>query len=386
MKHDGIVVRSYSYDDNGNRLSVGGTTATYDDQDRIVTYGSTSYVHDAAGDLTSKTDGSGTTDYTYDELGNLSYVALPGGTTISYPIDGQNRRIGKRVNGTLVKGWLYQDPLEPVAELDGSGAVVSRFVYGSKANVPDYMVKSGTTYRILSDHLGSVRLVINTSTGAVAQRIDYDEFGNVTGDTNPGFQPFGFAGGLYDADTGLTRFGARDYDPVVGRWTTKDPIRFNGGDTNLYGYVLSDPVNLIDPLGLLNPVKLAVGTVNTVRGMSNLSQGTVLIGTGTGAIVSTPLTGPIGLVSGGAAVAVGTTKLALGISNVKRGLQQIHEALDEPCDSASLKNLYGLAPFGQQFDDSSEPGPTGYASGLWSQFAAAPWDASKRAVKDFFAW
>jgi RHS repeat-associated protein len=68
-------------------------------------------------------------------------------------------------------------------------------------------------------------------------------------DTNPGFQPFGFAGGLYDAETGLTRFGARDYDAETGRWTSKDPIRFEGGDANLYGYVLGDPVNFTDPSG-----------------------------------------------------------------------------------------------------------------------------------------
>jgi hypothetical protein len=46
------------------------------------------------------------------------------------------------------------------------------------------------------------------------------------------------------------RFGARDYDPQVGRWTAKDPILFAGGDTNLYGYVLNDPVNLTDSDGL----------------------------------------------------------------------------------------------------------------------------------------
>jgi len=80
--------------------------------------------------------------------------------------------------------------------------------------------------------------------------MDYDVWGNVLADTNPGFQPFGFAGGLYDASTGLTRFGARDYDAETGRWTSKDPIRFDGGDSNLYGYVLSDPVNFFDPLGL----------------------------------------------------------------------------------------------------------------------------------------
>lgn len=58
------------------------------------------------------------------------------------------------------------------------------------------LVQGSTTYRILSDHLGSVRLVINTSTGVVAQRLDYDEFGRVMNDTNPGFQPIGFAGRL----------------------------------------------------------------------------------------------------------------------------------------------------------------------------------------------
>jgi RHS repeat-associated protein len=72
----------------------------------------------------------------------------------------------------------------------------------------------------------------------------------VTNDTNPGFQPFGFAGGLYDQQTGLVRFGARDYDAVTGRWTVKDPIRFDGGDSNLYAYVLGDPVNWVDVNGL----------------------------------------------------------------------------------------------------------------------------------------
>jgi RHS repeat-associated protein len=112
------------------------------------------------------------------------------------------------------------------------------------------MIKSGVTYRILSDHLGSPRLVIDTATGTIAQQMDYDEFGIVTNDTNPGFQPFGFAGGLYDQQTKLVRFGARDYDPQIGRWTAKDPILFAGGDTNLYGYVLNDPINFIDPNGL----------------------------------------------------------------------------------------------------------------------------------------
>jgi RHS repeat-associated protein len=154
--------------------------------------------------------------------------------------------------GTLAQGFLYENQLNPVAELDGTGNITTRFVYAIKSNVPDYMVKGGTTYRIISDHLSSPRLVVDSTTGAILQRMDYDEFGTVITDTNPGFQPFGFAGGLYDRDTKLVRFGARDYDAETGRWTAKDPILFAGGDTNLYGYVLNDPVNAVDPSGLFS--------------------------------------------------------------------------------------------------------------------------------------
>jgi RHS repeat-associated protein len=87
----------------------------------------------------------------------------------------------------------------------------------------------------------------------VAQRLDYDEYGRVTQNTNPGFQPFGYAGGMVDDATGLTRFGARDYDPVIGRWTAKDPIGFAAGETNLYEYVGGDPINSVDATGLFVP-------------------------------------------------------------------------------------------------------------------------------------
>ena len=251
---NGARIAAYSYDPNGNRLSFtdpGGTIAgTYDAQDRLVQYGSTIYTYTANGELLTKTTSTGTTTYSYDELGNLTRVNLPGGTVIDYPIDGQNRRIGRRVNGALVQGFLYHGRLKPIAELDGSNNVVSRFIYATNGNVPDYMTRGGNSYRIISDHLGSPRVVINTATGQIIQRIDYDEFGNVLLDTNPGFQPFGFAGGIYDLDTNLIRFGARDYDPETGRWTAKDPIGFGGGDPNFYAYVLNDPVSAIDPTGL----------------------------------------------------------------------------------------------------------------------------------------
>ncbi len=112
------------------------------------------------------------------------------------------------------------------------------------------MNKRDTVYQIISDHLGSPRLVVNVATGVVAQQMDYDEFGNVIYDSNPGFQPFGFAGGLYDPETKLVRFGARDYDAETGRWTNKDPIRFKGKLSNLYEYCLNDPLNRVDRSGL----------------------------------------------------------------------------------------------------------------------------------------
>lgn len=104
---------------------------------------------------------------------------------------------------------------------------------------------------------------MNASTGEVAQRLDYDAWGNVTNDTDLGFQPFGCAGGIYDRDTGLIRLGARDYDPYIARWTTKDPTGFGGG-LNHYGYVNNNPVNYSDPTGevLIVPfISAGVGAV-----------------------------------------------------------------------------------------------------------------------------
>ena len=254
VKQDAVVVEAYTYDDNGNRLSADTTFSSvkglYDDQDRLTQYGDNTYDYTENGELRRKNSNGQITQYQYDVFGNLRSLQLPDGEQIEYVIDGKNRRIGKKVNGQLVQGFLYQGSLNPVAELDGHGNIISSFVYGSKANIPDYMLKNGKTYRILSDHLGSPRLVVDINEGSIVQRMDYDAFGNVVFDSNPRFQPFGFAGGIYDLDTQLTRFGARDYDPKTGRWTAKDPILFDGGDTNLFGYVLGDTVNLVDLDGL----------------------------------------------------------------------------------------------------------------------------------------
>ena len=238
--------REWTYDANGNRAD-----GTYDAQDRQLSHEGFLFEYGPNGELAKKTDDVtlAQTLYSYDTQGNLRSVTLPAPLAgIEYIIDGKNRRIGKKVGGSLVQGFIY-DGARSVAELDAAGAVVSRFVYATGGHAPDFMMTASATYRFVKDHLGSPRLVVDTSTGALAQRLDYDEWGNVTADTNPGFQPFGFAGGLWDRNTNLVRFGARDYDPTTGRWTSKDALRFGGGDTNLFAYVANDPINQVDPSG-----------------------------------------------------------------------------------------------------------------------------------------
>ena len=240
----------YEYDPNGNRTVAPGLSALaqHDDQDRVLAYGACTYSYSADGALSRKSCPDGRTTYDYDAFGNLRKVALPT-KVIDYVIDAQNRRIGKRVNGALLEGFIYRGQFQPAAWLNADGSVKATFVYGLRPNVPEYMIQGTSTFRIITDQVGTVRLVINASTGAVVQRVDWDEFGNILADTAPGTQPFGFAGGLYDPDTGLTRFGARDYDSITGRWTAKDPVGFGGGLSNLYSYVGNDPVNWKDPSG-----------------------------------------------------------------------------------------------------------------------------------------
>src|SRR5204862_4356256 len=140
--------------------------------DRMTGYGPSSYAYTAAGELTRRASPSDTLTTTYDALGNLvaaGYREVSGptqspiavGKTIQYLVDGENRRVKKFVDGEPVQGWIYRNGLHPAAELDGTGAVVNRFVYATQEHAPDLVLQDGVLYRVITDHLGSVHAVIN---------------------------------------------------------------------------------------------------------------------------------------------------------------------------------------------------------------------------------
>ena len=261
---DGVFTSEYAFDSNGNRLSyatlTGTVTADYDAQDRMLRYGDYNFTYTRNGELETRVHvpTGDTTTFLYDEFSNLRHVGIPNGDQVDFVVDGRNRRVAKLVNGVLIQAFLYENQLRVATEMDGIGGITSLFVYSGSPNSPDYLVKGGATYRVLKDQLGSPRVVVDSTAGVAAQRMDFDEYGVVTSDTAPAFQSHGFAGGIYDQDTKHVRFGARDYDPQSGRWTSKDPIRFHGASLNLWEYAENDPVNRFDPSGHLAILALPV--------------------------------------------------------------------------------------------------------------------------------
>ncbi len=253
-----LASHEYRYDNNGNRIYTrtpdGEASATYRRNDTLLNWDGLAVLvnYNNEGARVFKFSGeTGVTTYAYDDLEHMREVTLPTSDIINYEMDALGRRTIRKFNGTITAWYLYVDNLRIAAEIDPSTNEIKKyFVYGDSPNVPDYMVFNGSRYIFVKDPRGSVRMVVNSQTGQIEQRIEYDDWGKIITDTNPGFQPFGFAGGLYDPDTKFVRFGARDYDPATGAWISKDPILFQGGDTNLYGYVLQDPVNFTDSDGL----------------------------------------------------------------------------------------------------------------------------------------
>ncbi|MGD9245789.1 MAG: RHS repeat-associated core domain-containing protein, partial [Desulfobacterales bacterium] len=267
------------------------------DEDHLLTTGTTTYQYNVDGFLTAKTQGTDVTTYDYSSRGELLSVILSDGQIIEYVHDPLGRRIAKKVNGVIDEKYLWQGMTRLLAVYDGSDNLLQRFEYAD-GRMPVAMTRGGSNYYLTYDQIGSLKIVADAS-GNVLKRVNYDSFGNIINDTNPTFEiPFGFAGGLHDMDTGLVRFGNRDYDPDIGRWTAKDPILFEGGNTDLYGYCLSDPVNLVDPEGKFGLAGAAFGAITGAIGGA-IAGGFVGGVEGTG-IVSGAVTGFVaGGISGG---------------------------------------------------------------------------------------
>jgi len=229
---------TYTYDLAGNRLSeqVGNSNyiASYNALNQISTSTGRGVVRtnewDAQGRLIAVTSGSERTEFTYDGYG-------------------RRVRIRQLVNGSEVshRRFVWCDD-EICEERDATGAVLKRyFPHGVKVeNGP----VTGTFY-YTRDHLSSIRELTDNQ-GNVRARYTYDPYGRrtkVAGDVDA---DFGFAGMFWSPEANLSLTLYRAYDPEVGRWLSRDPLK-NAEVTegpNLYAYVANDPVNRRDPLGL----------------------------------------------------------------------------------------------------------------------------------------
>lgn len=219
-----------------------------DDADRLRRLGERVYRYGPAGEVEAIEGPDGVTRLGYDGLGRLVRVECADGRIVEHRYDPLGRRIRTSVDGRAELGlrWLGD---QPVAIVDGAGSVTHRFVHLPDGGAPVAALAGDRVLRLLTDVTGSVRLVVDAATGEVVQRCDYDPLGRRVADDAPGAQPFGFAGGIHDPVTGLVHLGARELDPVTGRFTRRDPLRFAGGQTNLYLHADGNPVDWHDPSG-----------------------------------------------------------------------------------------------------------------------------------------
>jgi RHS repeat-associated protein len=256
VSRDGVPVEEYAYDAQGRRSedtsslrSVMGRLHEYDDLGRLRKAGYVEYTYDHADRLASRAEGVRIARYSYDREGRLIKARLPNDHVIEYIHDPQGKRVARLRDGEVVQRYYWLDFVRLLAVHDGRDREKVRFEYG-ESRVPVAMRHKDMTYRIETDQVGSPLALVDRD-GRVVKRVIYDSFGNIVHDDNPKLKlPLAFAGGLWDKETGLVHFGHRDYDPDVGRFTTKDPIGYAGGDPDLYGYGFDDPVNLVDPWGL----------------------------------------------------------------------------------------------------------------------------------------
>ncbi len=207
-----------------------------------MTVGATSYSYDANGNLTSKTDTSGTWQYSWDYENRLTQVTRPDGQIVTYKYDALGRRIERSKGGQWTR-FTY-DGADVVRDAGSDGSTVE---YTNGLSVDEKLTQrtNGGALYFVADHLGSTR-AITDSAGNVVETQQYDAFGDGAGSS---LTRYGYTGRERDVDTGLYYYRARWYDAQAGRFLSEDPIGLAGG-INWYAYVGNNPANLTDPSGL----------------------------------------------------------------------------------------------------------------------------------------
>jgi len=243
---------AFEYDANSRRTHVSGTlaqvisptvfeTATHDVSNRQVSMNSESMTYDANGNLVS----DGVNTYTWNARDQLVAIMGPN-LSANFTYDGLGRRISRDVD-TITTNYVYAG-LQAIEEHVNSGPVTTQ-VAGRLDEV--FFRKSGTTTEyLLTDHLQST-WGLSDSSGNVNTEYHYDIFGQTQqiGQSSP--NPLQFTGRENDG-TGLYYYRNRYYSPELRRFISRDPLLERGGE-NEYSYVMNTPVNLTDPLGLKPP-------------------------------------------------------------------------------------------------------------------------------------
>ncbi len=266
--------RKNYYDGRGNRfeqdLNSGLTKVngfTYDNADQLKVLTSynlpaiatlTSYTYDPAGNLLGVLNPPGTqpTTFVWDDEGRSKLVQLPTGVSVTSTFNGDNLRM-QRVDNTGTVRYVW-DSQAYLAETDGSNVMQAEYTqepaqYGGLLS--QYRLTGGvwTPSYYHFDRIGSTR-ALTSSSGSITDTYFYEAFGTSLGGTGSTVNPFQFIGqlGYYrDAASGLYYVRDRVYDPVTGRWVSRDRIGFASGDSNPFRYVASRPTFSNDPTGLI---------------------------------------------------------------------------------------------------------------------------------------
>jgi RHS repeat-associated protein len=302
--------RTFGYDLTGQLIAVnqstGNATFAYDAVgNRTIVTGAPGAGSYTANNLNQYTTAGGVGPLTYDANGNLATVggwaythngnsrlvgvSGPSTVTATFGRDGRNRDVKRTINGTTT--YLIYDGWNLVAEYDAAGVLTTRYVHGPQVDEILAKVTTTSTTFPLPDALGST-IAVTDASGAVVERVYYsDAFGaptfkNASGTTLSGTSTgtrFLFTGREWLAALNLYDYRNRTYLAEVGRFVQADPIRFRGGDVNLYRYVFNHPTALMDPTGLLG-----VGGVALEQMLGRAAAGAVaggLLGGAPGAVV-----------------------------------------------------------------------------------------------------